>query len=59
MKKTVLYLVVALMFVLAACGNNSEKNNQNQKLKVQKKRLKLKITTKCVARRKMVVMLKS
>ncbi|HHO1926397.1 TPA: hypothetical protein ACRT28_002656, partial [Staphylococcus aureus] len=25
MKKTVLYLVVALMFVLAACGNNSEK----------------------------------
>ncbi|MFW2703184.1 amino acid ABC transporter substrate-binding protein, partial [Staphylococcus aureus] len=25
MKKTVLYLVLAVMFLLAACGNNSDK----------------------------------
>ena len=39
------------MFVLAACGNNSEKEQSKSETKGSKKRLKLKITTKCVARR--------
>ncbi|HBM8047594.1 TPA: hypothetical protein L0W94_002080 [Staphylococcus aureus] len=41
MKKTVLYLVVALMFVLAACGNNSEKEQSKSETKGSKETVKI------------------
>ncbi|HCV0525450.1 TPA: siderophore ABC transporter substrate-binding protein [Staphylococcus aureus] len=41
MKKTVLYLVVAVMFLLAACGNNSDKEQSKSETKGSKDTVKI------------------
>ncbi len=41
MKKTVLYLVLAVMFLLAACGNNSDKEQSKSETKGSKETVKI------------------
>ncbi|EHS10136.1 putative lipoprotein [Staphylococcus aureus subsp. aureus IS-99] len=41
MKKTVLYLVLAVMFLLAACGNNSDKEQSKSETKGSKDTVKI------------------
>ncbi len=41
MKKTVLYLVLAVMFLLAACGNNSDKEQSKSETKDSKDTVKI------------------
>lgn len=58
MKKTVLYLVVAVMFLLAACGNNSDKEQSKSETKGSKDTVKIENNYKMRGEKKMVAMLK-
>lgn len=58
MKKTVLYLVVAVMFLLAACGNNSDKEQSKSETKGSKDTVKIENNYKMRGEKKDVAMLK-
>lgn len=58
MKKTVLYLVVVLMFLLAACGNNSGKEQSKSDTKGSKETVKIENNYKMRGEKKTVAMLK-